>query len=131
MRKPGSPPKDERPPAWIGHTLLAVPDIAASRTFFERLGLRLVETHDRVAIMELRGGTHLILVPSDKPTKAHARAPFDLMVDDVDATHAALSAAGLEPSALVDGDIHRSFTIVEPGGHSITVNSTHVSGLPV
>jgi rhodanese-related sulfurtransferase/catechol 2,3-dioxygenase-like lactoylglutathione lyase family enzyme len=131
MRKPDATPKDARPPVWIGHALLAVPDIAASSTFFERLGLRLVEAHDRVAILELRGGTHLILVPSDKSTKAHARAPFDLMVDDVDATHAALTAAGLEPSALADGDIHRSFTITEPGGHSITVNSTHVGELPV
>jgi rhodanese-related sulfurtransferase/catechol 2,3-dioxygenase-like lactoylglutathione lyase family enzyme len=130
MRKPDSP-KDERPPVWIGHTLLAVPDIAASGTFFERLGLRRVATPDRVAILELRGGTHLILVPSDHPVKAQARAPFDLMVDDVDATHASLTAAGLAPSPLVDGDIHRSFTITEPGGHAITVNSTHVSGLPV
>lgn len=124
-------PKDERPPVWIGHALLAVPDVAASKAFFERVGLRLVEAHERVAILELRGGTHLILVPADKSTKAHARAPFDLMVDDVDAAHAALTAEGLGPSPLVDGDIHRSFTITEPGGHAITVNSSHVGRLPV
>ncbi len=129
MRKSDSNPKDERPPVWIGHALLAVPDIAASRAFFERLGLRLIEAHERVAILELRGGTHLILVPADKPTKA--RAPFDLMVDDVDATHVALKQAGCEPSRIEEGDIHRSFTVVEPGGHSITINSSHVSGLPV
>ncbi|HTK97369.1 MAG TPA: rhodanese-like domain-containing protein [Pseudomonadales bacterium] len=128
MRK-DSKPKDERPPVWIGHALLAVPDVAASGAFFERLGLRLIEAHERVAILELRGGTHLILVPADSPTKA--RASFDLMVDDVDATHAALTQAGLGPSPIEDGDIHRSFTIVEPGGHSITINSSHASGLPV
>ena len=128
MRK-DSKPKDERPPVWIGHALLAVPDLAASRAFFEQLGLRLIEAHERVVILELRGGTHLILVPADKTTKA--RASFDLMVDDVDATHAALTQAGLEPSPIEDGDIHRSFTIVEPGGHSITINSSHVSGRPV
>ena len=60
-----------------------------------------------------------------------ARAPFDLMVDDIDASHAALTTAGLQPSAIEAGDIHRSFTITEPGGHLITVNSTHVTGLPV
>ena len=124
-------PKDERPPVWIGHALLAVPDVAASKAFFERVGMRLVEAQERVAILELRGGTHLILVPADISAKAHARAPFNLMVDDVEAAHAALSAAGLNPSALVDGEIHRSFTITEPGGHAITVNSSHVGRLPV
>ncbi len=130
MRKPETKP-DARPPVWIGHALLAVSDIAASKAFFEQLGLRLVEAHDRVAILELRGGTHLILVPADKPVKAHARAPFDLMVDDVDATHAVLTAAGLRPSPIDEGDIHRSFTVTEPCGHSITINSSHVGRLPV
>ena len=129
MRKPDV--KDERPPMWIGHATLFVPDIAATRDFFVQLGLRLVGTYERVVILELRGGTHLILLPADKPIEARARASFDLMVDDVDATHAALAAAGLQPSTIEDGDIHRSFTITEPGGHSITVNSTHVTGLPV
>ncbi len=147
MRKPEV--KDERPPMWIGHTSLFVPDIAATRDFFVKLGLRLVGTYERVVILELRGGTHLIVLPADKPpgkerdsgnrvdagadapVKAHARAMFDLMVDDIDATHAALAAAGLQPSAIQDGEIHRSFTITEPGGHAITVNSTHVTGLPV
>jgi rhodanese-related sulfurtransferase/catechol 2,3-dioxygenase-like lactoylglutathione lyase family enzyme len=130
MRKPDAT-KDERPPMWIGHTLLAVTDISASKAFFLKLGLRLVEAHERVAILELRGGTHLILVPADKTAKGHGRAPFDLMVDDIDATHAGLIASGLRPSAIESGDIHRSFSITEPGGHSITVNSTHVTGLPV
>ena len=129
MRKPDA--KEARPPIWIGHVALFVPDIAATRDFFVKLGLRLVGTYERVVILELRGGTHLIVLPADKPVKAHADASFDLMVDDVDATHAALATAGLQPSAIEDGDIHRSFTVTEPGGHSITVNSTHVTGLPV
>ncbi len=129
MRKPEV--KDERPPMWIGHVSLFVPDIAATRDFFVQLGLRLVGTYERVAILELRGGTHLIVLPADKPVEAHARAAFDLMVDDIDANHTALRAASLQPSAIVDGEIHRSFTITEPGGHAITVNSTHVTGLPV
>lgn len=129
MRKPDA--KDERPPMWIGHTSLGVADVIASKEFFLKLGLRLVFARDDVSILELRGGTHLILLPADQPVKARARAPFDLMVDDIETTHAALTAAGLQPSAIEDGDIHRSFTITEPGGHLITVNSTHVTGLPV
>ncbi len=129
MRKPGES-KDERPPMWIGHVSLGVSDVAASASFFAKLGLRLVGNFDRVSIFELRGGTHLIILPADKPAQGR-EAPFDLMVDDIDATHAMLTTDGLAPSAIEDGDIHRSFTVTEPGGHSITVNSTHVTGLPV
>ena len=132
MRRPdGKMKEDARPSMWIGHVLLAVADMGASRDFFVSLGLRLVEAHERVAILELRGGTHLILVPADESVKGQERAPFDLMVDDIDVTHAALTAAGLHPSPMETDEIHRSFTITEPGGHIIEVNSTHVTGLPV
>jgi rhodanese-related sulfurtransferase/catechol 2,3-dioxygenase-like lactoylglutathione lyase family enzyme len=130
MRKP-DPNKDERPRMWVGHVALYVEDIVASKDFFVQLGLRLVGVYERVAILELRGGTHLILLPANEPAQGSKTAPFDLMVDDVDATHTVLAANGLRPSAIVDGEIHRSFTITEPGGHTITVNSTHVTGLPV
>jgi len=131
MRKPKDPPEDARPSMWIGHALLAVADVAASSAFFLKLGLRHVETTDTVAILELRGGTHLILVPAKTPVAPGADAPFDLMVDDLEVTHAALSAADLAPSAIESGAIHRSFTVTEPGGHRITINSSHVSGAPV
>jgi rhodanese-related sulfurtransferase/catechol 2,3-dioxygenase-like lactoylglutathione lyase family enzyme len=133
MRKPELRVRsdDGRPPVWIGHVALRVSDITASKDFFMQIGLRLVGAYEHVVVMELRGGTHLILLPANEPVEAHARAPFDLMVDDIDATHAAHAAAGLSPSAIEDGDIHRSFTVVEPGGHRITVNSTHATGLPV
>lgn len=130
MRKPDSK-NDGRPPVWVGHSTLFVADIAASAAFFLKLGLRPIGQYDRVAVLELRGGTHLILLPADKPAQGHAKAPFDLMVDDLDATHSAWTAAGLEPSAIEDGEIHRSFTVTEPGGHVVTVNDTHASGLPV
>jgi catechol 2,3-dioxygenase-like lactoylglutathione lyase family enzyme len=133
MRKPEQTvhTDDGRPPVWIGHAALFVPDIAATKDFFMKLGLRLVGAYEHVVVMELRGGTHLILLPANKPVEALTVAPFDLMVDDIDATHAAYAAAGLRPSAIEDGDIHRAFTVTEPGGHRITVNSTHVTGLPV
>ena len=127
MRKPA----DDRPPVWIGHAALFVPDLVATKDFFLTLGLRLIGAFERVVVMELRGGTHLILLPTNEPVEANARAPFDLMYEDLDATHAALAAAGLNPSAIEAGDIHRSFTVVEPGGHAITINSSHVGSLPV
>lgn len=130
MRKP-KPGEDRRPAMSIGHTMLKVPDLGASHAFFVKLGLRSVEVTADIAIVELRGGTHLLLLPATKPVAADARAPFDLMVDDVDATHAALVGAGIDVTAIDARDFHRSFTVVEPGGHRITINSSHTAGLPV
>ena len=127
MRKP----KEQRPSVWIGHMVLSVPDVSASKTFCLELGMRDVVPDAEVAILELRGGTHLILLPTDEPIESGTTAPFDLMVDDVDATHGDYAAKGLQPSSIEERQFHRSFTVVEPGGHVITVNSTHVSGLPV
>ena len=132
MRKPDEKaPKAERPPVWFGHEHLAVMDIPRSTAFFVKLGLRLIGTFEKVAVLELRGGTHLILEPADNPTKRRAKAPFDLMVEDLDRTRADYVVAGLKPSVIADGKIHRSFTVTEPSGYAITVNSSHVSDLPV
>ena len=48
-----------------------------------------------------------------------------------DASHKEFEKLGLSPSTIEDGRIHRSFTISDPSGYEITVNSTHVSDLPV
>jgi len=128
MRKPET---DARPPMWIGHSVLAVKDVQKTHAFFQKLGLRDVFAGDKFAIMELRGGTHLIVEEADAPIERGAEAPFDLMVDDVDACHAQLIAAGLKPTKVKPGRIHSWFTIREPGGHKITVNSSHVGELPV
>ena len=123
--------KDERPPVWLGHASLAVMDIPRSVTFFQKLGMRLVEAHERMAILELRGGTHLLVLQADNPTKRRAIAPFDLMVDNIDATHAELVIAGIKPSAIEADENHRFFTVTEPSGYTISINSSHVTGLPV
>jgi hypothetical protein len=93
--------------------------------------MRLIESHPRVAVLELRGGTHLVLLPAREPVAPGARAPFDLMVDDLDAAWANYTALGLGPSQIRDGEIHRSFDLVAPSGHLVTVNSSHVAGRPV
>jgi len=120
--------RDERPAVWVGHVALGVGDLVRSRAFWEALGMRLVEAHERVAVLELRGGTHLVLLPSREPTKPGTRAPFDLMVDDLEAMHARYGELGLQPSEIRDGGIHRSFELVDPSGYVVTVNSSHVSG---
>ena len=44
----------------------------------------------------------------------------------IDATFASFTSLGLDVSEIDRGDIHDSFTVVEPGGNCIKVNSTHV-----
>lgn len=130
MRKP-KVGADDRPTMSIGHAVLRIPNVEASHAFFVQLGLRSVANTPDVAIVELRGGTHLLLLPASQPVAADARASFDLMVDDIDTTHAALAAAGIDVTAIETSDVHRSFCVVEPGGHRITINSSHTSRLPV
>jgi catechol 2,3-dioxygenase-like lactoylglutathione lyase family enzyme len=115
-----------RPPVWIGHVLLTVSDVNRSADFWRDLGMREVERNPHVVVLELRGGTHLVLVPGTPPDDAHA--PFDLMVDDLDAAHADWQARGLEPSPIERGRIHRAFTVRDPDGYVLTINSSHVVG---
>jgi catechol 2,3-dioxygenase-like lactoylglutathione lyase family enzyme len=122
---------EERPAVWVGHLTLRVTDIPKTVDFFVKLGMRPIEQHGEVAVLELRGGTHLVLLPAGKPPRRGAKAPFDLMVDDLDASRERYSALGLSPSEIGSAPFHRFFTVVEPSGHEITVNSSHVSERPV
>ena len=119
---------DERPVFAHGHLRLPVDDVAAAYGFFVRHGMRGVLERDDFAILELRGGTHLILSEADAPIAAGTRLPFDLMVDDVDAVHADFVAHGVAASEIERGRIHDSFTVAGPSGYSIPINSSHVVG---
>lgn len=117
---------DGRPPVWIGHAVLPVTDVRKSADFWRDIGMREVERNDDVAVLELRGGTHLLLLPGTPP--GDADAPFDLMVEDLEATRAEWEARGLDPSPIERGRIHASFTLRDPNGYRVTVNSSHVVG---
>jgi catechol 2,3-dioxygenase-like lactoylglutathione lyase family enzyme len=115
-----------RPSVWIGHAVLTVSDVDRSADYWRDLGMREVERNEHVAVLELRGGTHLVLVPGTPPEDADT--PFDLMVEDVDATHADWAARGLDPTPIERGRIHAAFTMRDPDGYRLTVNSSHVVG---
>jgi catechol 2,3-dioxygenase-like lactoylglutathione lyase family enzyme len=114
-----------RPPVWVGHVRLSVSDVDRSAAFWREIGMREIERNASIAVLELRGGTHLILRPG---TPATDEAPFDLMVDDLDATHTQWKALGLDLSPITPGRIHSSFTVRDPDGYRVTVNSSHVAG---
>jgi catechol 2,3-dioxygenase-like lactoylglutathione lyase family enzyme len=117
---------DPRPHVWTGHLVVSGNDLAASTSFYTDIGMREVAILDDVAIFELRGGTHLV-VRKDTDAKG-GPAPWDLMVDDIAATHADWSGKGLTVSPIKQGPIHEAFTVTDPSGNTIEVSSSHVVG---
>ena len=122
---------DERPPVWIGHVFMTVTDVKQSAEFMCKLGMREIFQADYISVFELRGGTHLLLRPALDPIVSGTVAPFDLMVDDLEISYEKFEALGLSPSTIQADTFHRSFTLCDPSGCVITVNSSHVSDLPV
>lgn len=119
---------DDRPPVWVGHVVLYGADPQLSGAFYEKLGFRPVAVMDPFAVMELRGGTHLVVRRDSKAAGEPAR--FDLMVEDLDATRDAWLAMGIAVSVIRQDErkIHRLFTVTDPDGNTIIVNDSHVVG---
>ena len=121
---------DDRPPVWVGHIHLPSPDVAASTAFLRSLGMRPIFETDGVGVLELRGGTHLVVRPGDEAPGELAE--FDLMVEDLDATHRQLGELGCAPTAIERGRIHDEFQVTDPAsGRVIRFRSDHSSDLPV
>lgn len=119
---------EDRPPVWIGHAgPVGATDPDASIEFYEALGLRFIHRNDRIAALQLRGGTHLVVDTSGEVETTDA-APFDLMVDDIAAYHRHLVAAGLQPAPIEQLRAHQRFWITDPSGHRIRVHDSHVVG---
>lgn len=124
---------DPRPEVAIGHVSLRVSDVARAAAFYQSVGLRPVMESPGLAILELRGGTHLLLFHARVEQRKGPVRSFDFMVDDVEALRARLAAAGLAPNDLRD-DVrggHRYFEVSDPDGHVLIVFSSHAEGRPV
>ena len=93
------------------------------------VGMRLITSDDDFALLEMRGGTHLVLTTD--PESSLVKGSFDLMVDGIDATHTRFKELELNPSEIERGEIHDSFEVREPGGTVVTFNSSHVGDLSV
>ena len=116
---------DGRPGVAVGHVGLKVGSVEESKTFFVRHGMREVFANDNFAVLELRGGTHLVLRTREAEEPAIEKCDFDLMVDDIDAAYKGFLDDGSEPSEISRGRIHDSFTVKGPDGMEIDVNSSH------
>ncbi|WP_089728685.1 VOC family protein [Modicisalibacter muralis] len=121
---------DQRPPVGVAHVVLQTDRMEKSTRFMRTIGMRPIFDGPEVSVYEMRGGTHLILMQKHKIVGGDA--PFDLMVDDLHATHQRFTSLGLAPSPIearpaID---HEVFTVCEPAGHVITFFSSHASGKP-
>lgn len=120
-----------RPPVWVGHVVLETDRMEESAQFMRTIGMRPVHQGPDVSVFELRGGTHLILLAKSEVVPGDAA--FDLMVDDLRATHQHFTSLGLAPTPIeaMPAIDHELFRVREPAGHLITFYSNHVSGNPV
>lgn len=117
--------RDRRPPVAVGHVWFKAANVAAAAEWLEAVGLRPIAGDEDFAVLELRGGTHLVVTKAARRAKRGAEAPFDLMVDDVDRTRREFAAKGLAPTRIRRGSIHDSFELPGPDGVRVTVLSSH------
>ncbi|HEY2049290.1 MAG TPA: VOC family protein [Caulobacteraceae bacterium] len=136
-----------KPPVGVGHMTLTVADVETSHRFYTTLGLRVVGKRDDMSILELRGGTHLLLFQRGGPSSgSEVESPFeqaqasaiDLMIEgrtfeDLDAYRTALIAGGVEPDPISDKRFfgHYIFKARDPDGNEVTVSTSHASDQPV
>ena len=119
---------DQRPPVAVGHVWLPATDIGAAERWLQSVGLRPIFADDGLAVLELRGGTHVVVRKTEQPATGGSTAPFDLMVDDIEAARRDYAAKGLGPSDITRGRIHDSFHLAGPDGYDFTVTSSHAGG---
>jgi hypothetical protein len=119
------------PPVAVGHVRMDVKDVGPAADWFVAMGLRKITTRDSFAVLELRGGTHLVLRQTDEEIVPGALAPIDLMFDDLDAAHDDCAARGLAPGEIGEGSVHRSFHVPGPDGYSVKITSSHTGGRAV
>ena len=122
---------DQRPPVAVGHVRLPTTDVTGTARWLVSVGLRPIFEDAELAVLEFRGGTHVVVRKVEEAPKAGAAAPFDLMVDDIEAARRDYMAKGLGPSDISRGRIHDSFHVAGPDGYDFTVNSSHAGGRPV
>ena len=120
------PPTDPRPPVWVGHVSLETAKFQDTFDFLTAIGIRKVVRKENFAVLELRGGTHIVLRANTEA--APGPAPFDLMVDDLDQYRQHCLDQGLTPTTIHNGSIHRSFEVQEPGGLTFKFNDSHAVG---
>jgi len=128
----------------VAHLVFKVADLKSSCEFYSNLGLPPFATDEKVAIIELRGGTHLLLLSVDEPAgediaesltgQFHKRfsEQFDLMIegkglDELKTYRLELISRGIAAGEIPDETFfgHYLFCIKDPDGNGITIYTSH------
>ena len=135
----------------IGHFVMKVSDIDISYQFYTKLGLRPFGIYSDLAVVELRGGTHILLFSkNDELTSSLSSSQLgqrggasfnerlDVMIDgksrsDLELYRATLMEKGLSVDAIAQDQFfgHDYFQLVDPDGNGITVYTSHTGELSV
>ena len=138
-----------QPIAAFGHFVMKVNDVDASYKFYSELGLRPFGKFPGMAIIELRGGTHILLLGKDDELPfaiesshlgqrgAYFNERLDLMIDgksrdDLERFRTTLVEKGLVVNAIAQDQFfgHNYFQLIDPDGNGITFYTSHTDDLP-
>jgi catechol-2,3-dioxygenase len=128
----------------VGHLVFKVTDLESSCEFYSNLGIPPFAIEEGVAIIELRGGTHLILLEVDQPAgegvaesltgQFHERLSeqFDLMIkgkglNELKKYRSELIGRGIAAGEIPDETFfgHHLFCLKDPDGNGITIYTSH------
>jgi catechol-2,3-dioxygenase len=127
----------------VGHLVLKVADLKSSCQFYSNLGLPPFAIDEKFAIVELRGGTHLLLfevglagedVAESLTGQFHERLSerFDLMIKGKGLNELKKYRLELISRGIAAGEIphetffgHHLFCIKDPDGNGITIYTSH------
>src|ERR1700719_2313556 len=128
----------------VAHLVFKVADLKSSCQFYSNLGLAPFAIEEKVAIIELRGGTHLILLSVDELAgedvaesltgQLHKRfsEQFDLMIkgeglNELKQYRLELISRGIAAAEIPDETFfgHYLFCIKDPDGNGITIYTSH------
>ena len=130
----------------VAHLVFKVADLKRSCQFYSNLGLPPFAIDGKVAIIELRGGTHLLLLEGDQLAGAdvaesltgqyHERFSerFDLMIKGKGLNELKKYRLKLISRGIAAGEIpaetffgHHLFCIKDPDGNGITIYTSHAN----
>ena len=128
----------------VAHLVFKVADLKSSCQFYSNLGIPPFAIDEESAIVELRGGTHLILLSVDQPAgegiaesltgQFHKRfsEQFDLMIegkslDELKTYRLELISRGITAGEIPDETSfgHYLFCVKDPDGNGITIYTSH------
>ncbi len=128
----------------VAHLVFKVADLKTSCRFYSNLGLPPFFIEEKVAIVELRGGTHLLLLEVDQQAgegiaesvtgQFHEKLSeqFDLMItgkglNELKKYRLELISEGIAAGEIPDETFygHHLFCIKDPDGNGITIYTSH------